>query len=392
MPSATPIACTLGAEDRAARQTTARELGERALVAVHVSERRARLRFRGEHERVDALVADERACCALSARASAGLAVPSWKVVYKRADDRGLNVLRSAGERASVLVRHPVGLRDLDHPVWSPDGRMVAYTQAGEGLFVTQRGTSRRIAPGAVIREIVWSPDGRYVAFGRDGRPGAGIYVVARQGGRPARLLASVTRDGCTSFGPTVSWSPDSSQLVVWCDGEIIKMRRGGSDRRRLNAPLGGVVDGLVSPASWSPDGRLIAYRRHCTEAHSDVFCDIAVMNPDGDEKRTLVRRDRRSVAGPAGHMPVWGSDGCLLVDEWGFRHRVLSVDPNSAAKPRLLYPVAAEPIPGPDGSFAIWTGSGNRAVLNIIGRDGTRLLRRVLPPYVGGDASLWLG
>ena len=64
MPSVTPIACTLGAEDRATRQTAARELGERALVAVHVSEREGRLRFRGAHERVDALVAAERACCA----------------------------------------------------------------------------------------------------------------------------------------------------------------------------------------------------------------------------------------------------------------------------------------------------------------------------------------
>jgi hypothetical protein len=63
MPSVIPIACTLGAEDRAARQTAARELGERALVAVHVRERGARLRFRGENERVDALVAAERACC-----------------------------------------------------------------------------------------------------------------------------------------------------------------------------------------------------------------------------------------------------------------------------------------------------------------------------------------
>ena len=64
MPPVTPIACTLGAEDLAARQTAARELGERALVAIHVSERGALLRFRGEHERVDALVAAERACCA----------------------------------------------------------------------------------------------------------------------------------------------------------------------------------------------------------------------------------------------------------------------------------------------------------------------------------------
>jgi hypothetical protein len=64
MPSVTPIACTLGAEDRAARLSSARALGERALVGLDVSERRALLRFHGEHERVDAFVAAERACCA----------------------------------------------------------------------------------------------------------------------------------------------------------------------------------------------------------------------------------------------------------------------------------------------------------------------------------------
>jgi hypothetical protein len=59
----TSLSCTLDAADRSARLVAARALGERALVAVNVSERRARLRFHGEPERVDALVAAERACC-----------------------------------------------------------------------------------------------------------------------------------------------------------------------------------------------------------------------------------------------------------------------------------------------------------------------------------------
>jgi hypothetical protein len=63
MPSETPIACTLDAADRRGRLAGARELGERALIGLEVGERRALLRFRGEHERVDALVAAERACC-----------------------------------------------------------------------------------------------------------------------------------------------------------------------------------------------------------------------------------------------------------------------------------------------------------------------------------------
>ena len=58
-----PIACTLTADELPARMRSARELGERALVGVEVSGRRALLRFTGERERIDALVAAERRCC-----------------------------------------------------------------------------------------------------------------------------------------------------------------------------------------------------------------------------------------------------------------------------------------------------------------------------------------
>jgi hypothetical protein len=59
-----PIACTLSAAERRTRSASARELGERALVGLDVRGRRALLRFHGEHEGVDALVAAERGCCA----------------------------------------------------------------------------------------------------------------------------------------------------------------------------------------------------------------------------------------------------------------------------------------------------------------------------------------
>lgn len=58
-----PIACTLDAADRSARLARARELGERALVGLEVSNGLALLRFRGERDGVDALVAAERDCC-----------------------------------------------------------------------------------------------------------------------------------------------------------------------------------------------------------------------------------------------------------------------------------------------------------------------------------------
>ena len=64
MPTEVPIACTLGGSDRRTRAAAIRELGERALIGLDASDRRARLRFQGQRDRVEALVAAESQCCA----------------------------------------------------------------------------------------------------------------------------------------------------------------------------------------------------------------------------------------------------------------------------------------------------------------------------------------
>lgn len=64
MPTEVPIACTLGGSDRRARAVAIRELGEQALIGLDASDRRARLRFQGQRDRVEALVAAESQCCA----------------------------------------------------------------------------------------------------------------------------------------------------------------------------------------------------------------------------------------------------------------------------------------------------------------------------------------
>ena len=86
MAQETPIACTLSGEDRPARIALARKLGERALVGLEVRDRRALLRFQGERERVDDLVAGESECCGFFEFAT------TWK-----------------GEETELEIRTPVG-------------------------------------------------------------------------------------------------------------------------------------------------------------------------------------------------------------------------------------------------------------------------------------------
>lgn len=130
---------------------------------------------------------------AASASGSAASGNRVWKLVYK-GQDSSLRVVSDGEAHASLLLRHPEWQGNRDYPAWSPDGRAVAYSQAGRGLFVSQGASTRRITREAVLNEIAWSPDGRFLAFSRSAhsrsaQSGSGIYVIPRQGGGRSRCL-----------------------------------------------------------------------------------------------------------------------------------------------------------------------------------------------------------
>jgi len=130
----------------------------------------------------------------------------------------------------------------------------------------------------------VFSPDRRRIAFmsGRD-RVAGDIYVMNADGSNVVRL----------TFGPgafrTPSWSKDGKQLVVsstrdavnpdaanLVDYDVYVMNADGSGIKRLTDN-----DYMDYQATWSPDGRQIAFvsgRDHAGTNANDLY----VMNVDG--------------------------------------------------------------------------------------------------------------
>lgn len=99
-------------------------------------------------------------------------------------------------------------------PLWSPTSAKVAYlvqgrTSSSLHLVSTAGGKSRTLVPGKVENVFGWSPNGRYVAFAQAGRNGAGKLAVVDVATRKVRTLLRL------NFSPTASWAPDSLHLVV---------------------------------------------------------------------------------------------------------------------------------------------------------------------------------
>jgi Tol biopolymer transport system component/DNA-binding winged helix-turn-helix (wHTH) protein len=164
--------------------------------------------------------------------------------------------IKQVGGEELVQLTTNVG----DHrPVWSPDGRSVAFSRLsgeGRGIYrVPARGGAAQLLyeTPLVQSEIDWSPDGEVIAFtspGKQGRPA--IFLLTNEN-HSTRPLTSPP-EGFEDWGP--SFSPDGNQIAFVRSGNIMVMPAEGGELRRLTPqPVG--VQG--SPA-WTPDGKSILF------------------------------------------------------------------------------------------------------------------------------------
>jgi Tol biopolymer transport system component len=171
-----------------------------------------------------------------------------------------------------------------------------------------------------------WSPDGRLIAFRRFfhlGEPGeTSDVLVVRPDGSGVRNL---TRAGCTGDclgSETPAWSPDGRQIAferaigpLPADGPppiagIFVMDADGSNVRQLTQfrRNAGTED---HGATWSPDGRRIAFMRANNTNEPANASAIYTVSARGGDLR-LVRR--MPLEWPAAGNPDWSPDGGRLL------------------------------------------------------------------------------
>lgn len=204
------------------------------------------------------------------------------------------------------------GTGSHDEPVWSPNGRWIAFSRTERRSKLTSvyvipgtGGTPRLLVRGA--RSPSWSPTGSRLAVLRAGvscvrscPTARGVWTVAFTGGKPrlasatawssdwsrsGRKLAVMEPDGMTVVnvasgelkgvsplrgepGAPFDWSPDNSSFVlVTGDGVVSVSVADGSAKTLAKAPprngscSSGSGAGSVRDPKWSPDGQWIAYQ-----------------------------------------------------------------------------------------------------------------------------------
>jgi Tol biopolymer transport system component len=182
--------------------------------------------------------------------------------------------------------------------VWSPDGRKLVFGKRPErsgaacrpvGLcheeiyVINADGTGlRRLTRNAVFDgSPVWSPDGRSIAFTRDrDRQTVSIYVMNADGSDQRRLTLLPRRGGAPR------WSPDGQKIAFVAPAghlgaaDIFVMNADGSGLRNVTNTVTTSFD-----FAWSPDGRRIAYLEASPGKGGGP---LSVINADGTGKHPL--------------------------------------------------------------------------------------------------------
>jgi eukaryotic-like serine/threonine-protein kinase len=271
----------------------------------------------------------------------------------------------STGILSTTQITFSTGLDQ--YPSLSPDGNSIAYSSDQSGNFEIY---VKQLTPGG--REIqltsdgqhnlqpAWSPDGQRIAFYSKGR--GGIWIMPALGGSAKQL---------TDFGSRPAWSRDGATIAfqsglpseafsaqAMAPSTIWIMSSDGGKPRQITQQ--GTPAGGHSSASWSPDGKDIAF-----QTSDFIFSSVWSVSVAGGQVRRLA----------AGGDPVYAPNG---------REVYIRGSGNESGLSRVRLSPTGEQLGEPELIATAGPGVGMRSP--TVSADGKRIAYTV----ARGSSSLW--
>ncbi len=231
---------------------------------------------------------------------------PNWERLYQL-------VWRDREGKQIGTVDEPAKVSGGYEPHISPDGKSLMVKRPPSTLWLIdlEKGTDLRITT-AFAQMPVWSPDGKKVAYSG----GGGLSIKASNGTGETELILP------GAIFP-FAWSPDGRRILyvkrgVKTQSDIFAI---DLDGERKETTL------LATPANerWpniSPDGRYLAYESDET-GRFEVY--VVPILPDGS-----LGADRKRVSSSGGSMAKWRGDGKELFFLGGEKDQMMAVSTNT--------------------------------------------------------------